>query len=383
MNRYVKKTCAAALSVMIAASSFGCSSSKDSIEIPTLIEPQNIETTTVRVERADIRVYKSEEARVEPKGEEVCFAMDGTVERVFVKQGDFVKQGTLLAELSVEEYEEAIPKLEEQLADLLEGFEKEDKQLAKREKEITDDVARLKREVRQTSGDARNQRRAQLEIKEIEQERFLTEKESRLQDRQKQEEEIRKQLEELNESKNSNQLFSPIDGYVLNQPLNLIGERFHKEDAAFVIYDGSQMYVSGSYYTEARFDKMAEHYALIDGQRVEMSYIELTEEQKKTLSMRAVPGATISKRVQYQLNPKEGQTLKFGDFAMLFFVTDVRENVLTLPTDLVRMEGGGYHVFVYRDGERKEVEIIPGLRDNCRIEILSGLEEGDIVYAQH
>ena len=111
--------------------------------------------------------------------------------------------------------------------------------------------------------------------------------------------------------------------------------------------------------------------------------IELTEEQKKQLSVKAVPGSNISKRVQYQLKPEEGQEIHFGDYAMIFFVTEVRENVLTLPTDLVRLEGGGYHVFVYRDGVRKEVEVIPGLRDECRVEILSGLEEGDIVYAQY
>lgn len=382
MKKYVKRTCAVTLSALMAASAFGCSSAKP-VEIPSLIEPQNIEATTVRVERGDIRVYQWEATRIEPKGEEVCFAIDGTVARVFVEQGDYVKKGDLLAELSVDEYEEKIPKLEEQLAELLENFEKENKQTEKRGKEIESDIARLKREVRQTSGDARNQRRTQLEIKEIELERFNVEKEGRLENQQKQEEEIRKELEELNELKNSNRLLAPVEGYVLNQPLNLIGERFHKEDAAFVIYDGTQMYVSGQYYTEAKFDKMAEHYALIDGQKVELSYIELTDEQKKQLSMRAVPGSTISKRVQYRLNPKEGQELHFGDYAMLFFVSDVKENVLTLPTDLVRLEGGGYHVFVYRDGVRKEVEVIPGLRDNLRIEIISGLEEGDIVYAQH
>ncbi|MBO4477426.1 MAG: biotin/lipoyl-binding protein [Lachnospiraceae bacterium] len=383
MRRYVKRTCAVALSVLMTASAFGCSSAKNTEEIPTLIEPQNAEVSTVRVERADVRVYKSETTRVEPKGEEVYFAMDGTVSKVFVKQGEYVTKGTLLAELSVEEYEESIPKLEEQLADLLESIEKENAQLDKRELEIQTDIAVLKREVRQTSGDARNQKRTQLEIKEIELERFNAEKESKVAAQQKQEADLREQLEELKEMKNSNQLFSPVDGYILNQPLNLIGERFHEEDAAFVIYNDSQLFVSGQYFSEAKFDKMPEHYALIDGQRVELDYIELTEEQKKQLSVKAVPGSNISKRVQYQLKPEEGQEIHFGDYAMIFFVTEVRENVLTLPTDLVRLEGGGYHVFVYRDGVRKEVEVIPGLRDECRVEILSGLEEGDIVYAQY
>lgn len=383
MKRYVKKTCAVALSAMMLASAFGCSTQKNNENIPELLEPQNLEVSTVRVERADIRVYKVETTRVEPQGQEVCLEVDGTVEKVYVQQGQYVEKGTLLAELSVEEYEEAIPELEKQLEDLLESFAKENKQTDKRGAEIENNIARLKREVRQTSGDARNQKRTQLEITQIELERFEVEKEKRLKQQQNQEAEIREKIAELNEMKDTNKLYAPFAGYILNQPLNLIGERFHKEDAVFMIYDASQMYISGQYYTETKFDKMHEHYALINGQRVDLSYIDLTEEQLKQLSVKSVPGSSISKRVQYHLDVQDGQDINFGDYALVIFVTDYRENVLTLPADLVRYDGHGYHVFKYEDGVRKEVEIIPGLRDNCRVEILSGLEEGDIVYAQY
>ena len=383
MKRYVKKTCAVALSAMMIASAFGCSTQNKNEDIPTLLEQQNLEVSTVRVERADVRVYAVETARVEPQGQKVSFAIDGTVAKVYVQQGQYVEVGTLLAELSVEEYEEAIPELEEQLAELLESFAKENKKTDKRGEEIANNIARLKREVRQTSGDARNQKRTELELMQIEQERFDVEKENRLKQQEDQAAEIREKIDELNEKKGTNKLYSPVAGYVLNQPLNLIGERFHEEDAAFLIYDASQKYISGKYYTEMKFDKMYEKYALINGQRVELSYIDLTAEQLKELSVKSTPGSTASKRVQYHLDLEDGQEVNFGDYALVIFVTECKENVLTLPADLVRYDNGGYHVFKYEDGMRKEVEIIPGLRDNCRVEILSGLEEGDIVYAQY
>lgn len=383
MKRYLKRSCAVVLSVLMAASIPGCSTKDTKEDIPALMEPQNLEVTTVKVERADVRVYKVETTRVEPKGEEVYFAMDGTVEQVFVQQGQYVEKGTLLAQLSAEEYEEKIPQTEKEIEDLLKAYDKENAKAAKQAKEIEDKIARLKREVRSSGGDLRNQKRTELEIAQIEQERFNVDNEIRIQNHQNREAKLREKLAELEEMKTSSKLYSPYDGYVLNQPLNLIGQRFHEEDAAFVIYDASQLYVTADYYSEARFEKMHEHYALIDGEKVELEFVELTEEQLKQLSVKSTPGSSVSKRVQYRLALKEGQTVNFGDYALVIFVTDSREDVLTLPTDLVSYDGFGYHVYKYEDGVRKQVEIIPGLRDNCRIEIISGLEEGDVVYAQH
>ena len=383
MRKSIKKSCALLLSVMMVASYTGCSTHKNNETIPTLADPQNEEVTTVKAERADIRVYKSEMTRVEPMAEAVYFPMAGTVGKVYVQQGQYVEKGTLLAELSSEEYEKSIPQLEEQLAELLEGFAEEKEQLEKRGSEIESDIARLKREVRSTSGDARNRKRAERELRQIDQERFELEKANRLEQQQKQETQIREKLAELEEMKNSSKLYSPIAGTILNQPLNLIGQRFHEEDAAFMIYDESQKYIAANYYTEARFDSMPEHYALINGERVELEYIELSDERLKELSVKSTPGSTASKRVQYRLVPKEGQNIEFGDYAVVFFVTQMKEDVLSLPIDVVTYERYAYHVYKYEDGTRKQVEVIPGLKDNCRVEILSGVEEGDIIYAQH
>ena len=370
------------LSIMMAASYTGCSTQKATEEIPTLIEPQNEEVSTVKVERTDIRVYKSEMTRVEPMAEEVHFSMDGTVGKVYVEQGQRVEKGTLLAELSTAEYEEAIPQLESQLEELLEGFAEENEQTEKRGAQIESDIARLKREVRSTGGDARNYKRTELELKQIEQERFEVDKAARLEQQQKQETQIREKLAELEEMKNLSKLYSPVEGIVLNQPLNLIGRRFHEDDVAFMIYDESKMYVAANYYTEARFESMPEHYALINGERVELEYIELSDERLKELSVKSTPGSTASKRVQYRLVPKEGQKIKFGDYAVVFFVTQLKEDVLSLPIDVVTYDRA-YHVYKYEDGSRKQVEVILGLKDNCRVEILSGVEEGDVIYAQH
>ncbi|GEM_PF-3351253 len=383
MRKKIKRSCALILSIMMAASYTGCSTQKETEAIPTLLEPQNEEVSTVKAERADIRVYKTEMTRVEPMAEEVFFSMDGTVGKVYVQQGQYVEEGTLLAELSTAEYEETIPQLEEQLAELLERFAEENEQMEKQGAQIESDIARLKREVRATGGEARNYKRTELELKQIEQERFEVDKASRLEQQQKQETQIREKLAELEEMKKSSKLYSPVAGIVLNQPMNLIGRRFREDDVAFMIYDESKMYVAANYYTQARFEGMPEHYALINGERVELEYIELSDERLKELSVKSTPGSTASKRVQYRLVPKEGQKVHFGDYAVVIFVTQLKKDVLSLPVDVVTFERYAYHVYKYEDGTRKQVEVILGLRDNCRVEILSGVEEGDVIYAQH
>ena len=77
MRKKIKRSCALILSIMMAASYTGCSTQKETEAIPTLLEPQNEEVSTVKAERADIRVYKTEMTRVEPMAEEVFFSMDG------------------------------------------------------------------------------------------------------------------------------------------------------------------------------------------------------------------------------------------------------------------------------------------------------------------
>ena len=382
MKKRLKRSCALILSVMMVASYTGCSTQKETETIPTLMEPQNEEVSTVKAERADIRVYKTEMTRVEPMAEEVCFAMAGVVGAVYVQQGQYVEEGTLLAELSTEEYEEKIPQLEEQLAELLEGFAEDNEQLEKRGSQIEADIARLKREVRATGGDLRNAKRTELELKQIEQERFEVEKANRLEQQQKQETQIREKLAELEEMKGLSKLYSPVAGIVLNQPLNLIGRRFHEDDAAFMIYDESKKYVAANYYTQARFENMPEHYALINGERVELEFIDLSDERLRELSVKSTPGSTASKRVQYRLVPKEGQNIEFGDYAVVIFVTQMKEDVVSLPLDVISYDRA-YHVYKYEDGARKQVEVILGLKDNCRAEILSGVEEGDVIYVQH
>jgi len=59
-----------------------------------------------------------------------------------------------------------------------------------------------------------------------------------------------------------------------------------------------------------------------------------------------------------------------------------RENVLNIPINALLRDQSGAYVYVLRDGQRQRVNVTVGGSTELRVEILSGLEEGDVVYAE-
>ena len=62
-------------------------------------------------------------------------------------------------------------------------------------------------------------------------------------------------------------------------------------------------------------------------------------------------------------------------------ITESRRDVLTVPPRAIRNKGQEEVVDVRRDGVVQEVVITTGLSDNNSVEILTGLQDGDVVVA--
>lgn len=82
--------------------------------------------------------------------------------------------------------------------------------------------------------------------------------------------------------------------------------------------------------------------------------------------------------------PKDG-LLRPGMFASVYIITETRKRTLVIPKKALVLEGAGNQVFVYESdaetgmgkAQRKTVEI--GFTDSERLEVLSGLSDGDQV----
>ena len=81
--------------------------------------------------------------------------------------------------------------------------------------------------------------------------------------------------------------------------------------------------------------------------------------------------------------PSSGSVLRPGMFASVHIITETRKQALVIPKKALVLEGEGNQVFVFERGEeggkaqRKRIEI--GFSDSDRLEVVSGLQEGDLV----
>jgi len=84
--------------------------------------------------------------------------------------------------------------------------------------------------------------------------------------------------------------------------------------------------------------------------------------------------------VEISVLPEEGTTLRAGYSANADIIIERRSDVLIIPERLVRFDDGKAFVTVGLGPERtEEREIETGLSDGISIQIVSGLEEGDLV----
>jgi len=116
--------------------------------------------------------------------------------------------------------------------------------------------------------------------------------------------------------------------------------------------------------------------------------------QKVIVTADAVPNTEFEgqiKRISPVVDPMSG-TVKVtvdlsgtshelvpGIFIRVKILVDVHENAVILPRRALLKEEERAHVFVVKDGLASEVELTTGYADGDRVEVLQGLEAGDMV----
>lgn len=101
--------------------------------------------------------------------------------------------------------------------------------------------------------------------------------------------------------------------------------------------------------------------------------------EKISLKARQEENSTVFP-VELALQPVEGTVLRAGYSANAEILVERRKDVLLIPERLVTFEGDSAHVTVLgADGKTRTHGVETGLSDAVKVEILSGLEEGDRV----
>ena len=68
-----------------------------------------------------------------------------------------------------------------------------------------------------------------------------------------------------------------------------------------------------------------------------------------------------------------------NDIATVKLVLDSRENAVAIPKDLIHQYSGRSYVYVLEDGLKEERSVELGMQTSTEIEIVKGLEAGELV----
>jgi multidrug efflux pump subunit AcrA (membrane-fusion protein) len=180
----------------------------------------------------------------------------------------------------------------------------------------------------------------------------------------------------------SAQLVAPFAGQILS--LNVqAGDAAQAYDAAGVLADPNTLEITAELGSE------------------ELSQMAL--DQEAVITLRDRPGETFRGTVRQLPYPYGGTTVDTGDddtavhvafegaaadmtlgeLATVSIVLQEKENVLWLPPAAIRSyQGRDFVVVQLADGTQNRVDVLPGISTDERVEIVAGLEEGQIVVGE-
>jgi len=154
------------------------------------------------------------------------------------------------------------------------------------------------------------------------------------------------------------------------------GDVIPKNTSVIAVGDMSKKALYTEYISKAAVESAEDIYALVDGKRYEVTY-EVMEKEEYTRLKRL--NGTV--RSVFYLNDTNDE-IPMGEYVTLVFVKNVQKNALAVLSDALYKEGQDYYCHLY-DGEKStDVSVTVGMSDGLYTEIVSGLEEGDMVLTE-
>lgn len=117
-------------------------------------------------------------------------------------------------------------------------------------------------------------------------------------------------------------------------------------------------------------------FAIIDGKRYEVEYEPMESEEYQRLSEK-----NKGKVYTTFYLPEEAEE-EIGSYALIVIIKQVRRDVISVPKDSIEKSEDSSYVYIYKDGGRVYTPVTTGMQDGVYTEILSGIEEGDLVLTK-
>lgn len=343
-----------ALSVVLA----GCGAQSVSSEATPTPYPTPVKTTFT-VQRGDITMEAKLSGRVSPLAlHTVYFQMNGQVREVYANVNDVVTEGQLLGELTAAQELRA---------------KADETQRVIRRAQIDLEIAQLTLEQYKSQGRSENEIKiqelqvelAQMEFDEVLQSLGIDPNST--------------VVDELDAQVAQARVFSPAEGTIIAAVNS--GRNINTSTPAFILGDPKQLEVVAALDASKGDNEVRE---MFEGMPVTVT-LDAKPDVKLTGTIRQLPspfgtGASDDRAIHVVMDAApSASTYQSGDKVTVTVQLAAREGIFWLPPDAIRKAGGRTFVIINSESGPKRVDIEIGLQTRDRVEIVSGLTEGQVV----
>lgn len=345
-------------------------------EVVELIEPTRKLTGSEIVSRRNLYAADVYDVLVDPYVEEYSYEEDRNFLSSDYTIGDMVKAGDVIYRTNLLSAESQIEKYQEKLDSLTESYEEYRREMEetltvqRRELEVLEieleeaedsepagssasDYAAWRRQVDKAQGD--------FNKKEL--------------DVWKNEEALRQRTElyqldydyytgwinDLSRQNANGVLRAGVDGKIINMELRFEGSRISAGTPAVTVADMNHKKVVCNRLNRTSILNMKYAFAFINGKKYEVVYDESEADE-----------------YVFELQDPLGE-VSVGSYGKLVVYSRMLEQVVTVTNEAIHKSGSGSYVYVLKDGKTEMRTVRIGTTDTVYMEILSGLEEGEVV----
>jgi multidrug efflux pump subunit AcrA (membrane-fusion protein) len=340
LSRIIKQATALGLAIVLGSALAGCSllpKEEDALK-PPLVKPAQENYSTVNVEKGTIVKSINGSGTFESIETDLAqfSGQGGRIDKILVQSGDTVKKGDVLVQL------------------ILDGLDLQlkEQQLALEKAKYSYQQAR--------NGDEQALRIAGLQL-EIEQIKY----------------------DRLSKQFNSKQLISNIDGEVVFAESLKEGDYVEAYQTLVIVADPSKLRVTlrvdnANDIREVEVGVSAE--LKINNVNVVGKVVQTPSSSPDTLNKDLADKYSKTLYIQVAQLPKD---VKIGSMVDVKIITQQRDDVIKIPRSGLRSYLGRNFVRTLEDSKRlREIDVEPGLVGSTEVEIVKGLEEGQVIVLQ-
>lgn len=363
----------------------GCGEQQEEEQI-TLVEPEGNVTGTEPVRRRTIYNAEVYEAQVDPHVEEYSYDQSRTFLSAEVNIGDTVKAGDVLYRTDWSPYARQIEQLEERCAALTKSYEEYRKDmeetigtqrltLEKWEQEIEEHYVTEPEPGTKEHGVWQNEKnvftgqynKAELDLRMSE--------EALRQRRELYELDYNYYMSQIGELRKVNEdglIRSTIDGQVVSLLMADEGQYIYEGRTVAAVADMNFKIFVCDGLEKSKIATIKDSYAFFNGKRYQADYYE-----EGSYYERPVSGTPINRSAFILRDPDN--EVPVGSYGRFVLFTRLREQALVVPNEALHINGKDRYVSVFENGKTVSKTVKTGITDGFYTEILSGVEEGEIL----